>query len=120
MTDDEIYLAIEKDGRKKTEAVRQLLKDEGRLDIMAEFDAKMKAIANGTEHARNIWHSISAAQRSAMLAMERAPNCGFRKATQENLLRRGLAERVANIKDMKNYLQLTEHGRFVLNNRGTE
>lgn len=59
----------------KREGVRQLLYENGRPDLVAELDAKMKRIENGIDGAERAWHSISETQR---LALEFAATVGGR------------------------------------------
>lgn len=54
---------IERKDRERQEAIRQMLRDAGRIDILAQYDEDMKNLRLGITQARSAWHSISAKQR---------------------------------------------------------
>lgn len=64
--DDALLFRLEQQWRDDRERVRALLREEGREDLIAEYDAKMRDMGSGVENARSIWHSISDAQRRAL------------------------------------------------------
>jgi hypothetical protein len=66
MTEEEIMQLIDADSAAKTEAVRAMLMEMGRLDVLAEFDAKMRDIRLGIDSARGCWHALSGAQRRTL------------------------------------------------------
>lgn len=61
-----IIQALDAKFTRQRERVRQVLYEQGRPDLVAEFDRKMREIDTGIEGARNCWHSISEAQRRAL------------------------------------------------------
>lgn len=54
---------------RQREDVRQMLRDSGRDDLVADFDRKMREIDTGIYGARCTWESISDAQRRVLMAM---------------------------------------------------
>lgn len=64
---EEFMLQFELEQERRMEAVRQDIIAAGRLDLLAEHDQNMRDIRSGITGARNCWHSISAAQRTALL-----------------------------------------------------
>jgi len=111
---DEILLALEWENRAQHARVRQMFLEAGRLDILKEYDARMRDIELGVYGARSVWHSISTAQKRALLWMKEHGACipvsHQQRRTIACLLRRKLVEIDTGDKAI-----LTEHGRFVLN-----
>jgi hypothetical protein len=63
MASEDIQHQIEARSRESKERVRDLLRKEGKLEALAEFDQSMKDLDTGLTGARSSWHSISPAQR---------------------------------------------------------
>lgn len=63
LTHDQIIEIIDHDSAERTRRVRQFLMEEGRPDLLREFDDDMKKLRLGITGAQNCWHSLSAAQR---------------------------------------------------------
>lgn len=63
---DPVLQAIEQDWIDRRQRVRHFLLDEGRPDLLAEYDAKMRDLDSGVMGAQSTWHSISATQRRAL------------------------------------------------------
>jgi len=98
--------AIEGEMLKRNARVRAIIAESG-PDAVAEFDRNMKDIRTGVSHARNLWHSITEAQRRAMTELSQGRfNC--KPVTLRCLMQRGLAVWDAPKPE------LSEHGRFVL------
>jgi len=67
MTDYDPYLhRLEADSAAKSEAVRQMIIEAGRPDVLAQYDEAMRLNRLGITGARATWHSISPAQRAAL------------------------------------------------------
>ncbi len=64
---DPVIMALDARFARQREGVREMLREAGRDDLLAEFDRKMRDIDTGVEGVRNCWHSISRAQRSALI-----------------------------------------------------
>lgn len=64
-----VIQALEARFARQREGVRQMLREGGRIDLLEEFDRKMREIDTGIEGARNCWHSISDAQRQVLRDM---------------------------------------------------
>lgn len=62
----DILARLEQENRERTERVREIIRESGRDDVLAEFDASLWRLNSGVERARNVWHSISPAQRRAL------------------------------------------------------
>lgn len=69
MTDPEFLARLDADSERKREDIRKLLRKEGRTDLIAEFDQRMRDIDLGVDRARNVWHSISETQRRVVTAL---------------------------------------------------
>lgn len=91
---------------KRNKRVREIIAESG-PEAVAEFDRNMKDIQTGVSHARNIWHSLSAAQRRAMTDLSQRRRTA-RHQTYVSLMRRELIDWHFT------EIALTEHGRFVL------
>jgi hypothetical protein len=66
MTEDEIFMMIERDSMEKRRRTRQVLLEHGRPDLAEELDRNLREVDNGIAGAKATWHSISAAQRRAL------------------------------------------------------
>lgn len=133
LTEDDVMLAFEGRSRQRIEAVKALLREEGRPDLADELDAKLRDIRLGLDSARSAWHSISPAQRRALellgeaSALARA-GCGYvttgrpdgyaikagRLATMRALCAHELIACDGTVTDPECRFVLTERGRFVL------
>lgn len=60
----DIQHLFDEKSRRDRERVRELIRKEGMPEILADFDQQMKDIDSGLTTARNVWHSISPAQRT--------------------------------------------------------
>ncbi|TLX15761.1 hypothetical protein [Rhizobium sp. MHM7A] len=65
----DIEFEIEKQNRESNARVRALLEAEGRPDLVAELDQRIRDVNLGLTQARNVWHSISPAQRTLLTLM---------------------------------------------------
>jgi hypothetical protein len=114
MTSDDILAAIEAENQRSTEAVRQVLLDHGRPDLVIELDANLREVRLGIKHARSVWHSISDAQRRVLLDLEARREPKVRTfATLRNLAHRGLID-LEGCMMPGDPVRLSEFGRFVL------
>lgn len=127
-SEEDILQRLEERVRQQNQKVRQILVEEGRLDLLAGFDAKMRDIETGVDGAGIIWNALSEAQRRAL----RFANdyCGgrlvrigpknyaasplIRLATVRNLIARELLACDGGAFDPEKRVVLTEHARFVL------
>lgn len=66
---DEVLQQIDYQSRQSRERVRSIVCEAGRPDVLEEFDRNMKDIDTGVTGARSAWHSISVAQRRALLLL---------------------------------------------------
>lgn len=125
---------IERQQRASQERVREILHEEGRPDLVAEFDANMRDVGTGVYRARNLWHSISPVQREALAHFRKTGNdryvrCGtgyvvdgpgvplpkpIRLATMRKLAAHGLVDWDGGAFDPEAAAILSEQGRFVL------
>jgi hypothetical protein len=109
MTEDDVFIAIEREWKERNERFRQFVLAQGRPDILKQYDAQMRDIALGVSSARGIWHALSDRQRGVLHVL--ASGISYpkaREATWENLIRRRLVEFHNGVG------KITEHGRFVL------
>ena len=134
--EDEILQEIERQSRAQTEGVREMLRAEGREDLVARLDAKLKDIDNGRYGARATWHALSEPQRRMLrLAashkrLRREPASRSRYyacggpgdaegnvgglATVRNLIARDLVLCDGGAFDPEAAVIISERGRFVL------
>lgn len=136
MDEHPILLEIERRERETTARVLDMLHEEGRPDLAGQLEAKIRDIESGIYGARSAWHSISAAQRRVLVAMEpgrivvrengstrqyegvganvdaTGRLCDIR--TLRNLCARDLIACDGDAFDPEAKFVLTEHGRFVL------
>ena len=116
------------------ERVREMLREKGREDLVADFDRDMRDIETGVMHAKSVWHSISPAQRAVLAhfrltgsnRLRRAaggyvvdgpglpPPRPIRLSTLRNLAARGLVDWDGGAFDPEAAAVLSEQGRFVL------
>lgn len=68
--DDDFFLWLERRQRDRHERVVDLIRSEGREDLIIDLEQKMREIANGVDQARSAWHSISVAQKRALAALD--------------------------------------------------
>jgi hypothetical protein len=135
MGDDELMQRLERESREKTERVREMLREGGHVDALAEFDKNMRDLALGVTGARATWHSISPAQRRALALLCESPRRFVRSPgtvnyydalgephaiaraaglrTVRNLAARDLLEWNGGAFDPERVATLTERGRFV-------
>jgi hypothetical protein len=66
---DPILQQIDYRSQQSRERVRAIIREAGRPDILTEFDRNMKDLDTGITSARSVWHSISAAQRRALMML---------------------------------------------------
>ncbi len=130
-TTEELMQDIERESRERSRTLREMLYREGRPDLVDEYDKSMKDLALGITTAKNIWHSISEAQRRTLEIVE--PNGVLRRlgrggygvgewnglrvcgaSTARNLIARDLLAVDGGVFDPECKLVLTEHARFVL------
>lgn len=108
------------------------LRREGRPDLAEHYLARIKDIESGVYGARNCWHALSKAQRTALAVAQeqggRLQRCGkeyrvrdriwhhqpIRVATMRNLCARDLMTWEGGAFDPEAVVVLTERGRFVL------
>jgi hypothetical protein len=64
---------LEREGRERTERIRQMLREEGRADLEAELDRNLRDVESGVTSARSTWHSISDAQRRVLILLAGGP-----------------------------------------------
>lgn len=63
---EDVLQWLEERDREQTEGVRQMLLAEGRADLVANLDSRLKAIENGTDSAGRTWYALSEAQRKVV------------------------------------------------------
>lgn len=125
---------LERQQRASQERVREILCEEGRPDLVAEFDANMRDVETGVTHARNLWHSISPAQRAVLAHLPLTGSNRLRRAasgyvvdgpglpmpkpvrlpTLRAMAARGLVDWDGGAFDPEAAAVLSEQGRFVL------
>ena len=133
VTMEEVAHAIDQRMRQRREAVRQMLVEKDRADLLAKYDQDLRDNDLGVSAARSVWHSISDAQRRVLVGMRTGRRClrqtikpcvyvidgpgsvgHIRLATMRNLSARGLVHVAGSAFDPESDFVLTEHGRFVL------
>lgn len=135
MTEDEVFLMIERDSMAKRQRTREVLLEAGRPDLVEELDRNLREVDNGVCGAKATWHSISAAQRRVLKIME--PGRYLRRApasrtqydahgephavgrvcslpTVRALCARDLCHVDGGATDPERKIVLTERGKFVL------
>lgn len=63
MTENDILFEFERECARRTEAVRHLLREHGRPDLLEHFDRQLDAIRSGVDGARATWNALSKPQR---------------------------------------------------------
>jgi len=133
---ERILAALDAEFDRKTESVRQMLRDAGRHDLVEELDARLRSVRLGINGAQGTWHALSAVQRRTLVAMgegrhlvRRQPPAArydavgsrndaianlCRVATVRNLASRELVSWEGGAFDPEAKAVLTERGRFVL------
>lgn len=114
MSDDTVFLAIELDSMEREERFRRFMRSEGHVRALAEYNAKMREIRSGVDSAKNIWHSISSAQRRVLREMSKGWMPTARLPTMRSLCARDLVAPDGALLDPESKFALTEHGRFVV------
>lgn len=133
--EDDIEFLLDRTQARHRERVMEVLREEGRADLAAEYAAKMRELDTGVLRARNVWQALSPAQRRVMEIMEPGRTlrrrdrlssrydaygnphaesnvCGVR--TVRNLAARELVAWEGGAFAPEARAVLTEHGRFVL------
>ncbi|ACL60543.1 hypothetical protein [Methylobacterium nodulans] len=126
---------LEREIRAMTERVKQMLREKGRPDLLAELERNLRDVETGVSQARSAWHSISPAQRRVLEALgdgrrlvregssrtvyeahgkPHALRRVARLATVRNLAARGLVDWDGGAFDPERRAVLSERGRFVL------
>lgn len=133
---DPILHRMEAESAAKSEAVRQMIIEAGRPDVLAQYDEAMRLNRLGITGARATWHSISAAQRRVLTFMGESKRRLVRSAgtrhfydahgephavgrvtgilTVRNLCSRELLAWDGGAFEPERAAVLTERGRFVL------
>ena len=137
MGERDIIHQLESEMRARREYVRRIIAEQNRPDVLAEYDRAMRDLDLGITGARNVWHSISEAQRRALEAAafgplfrwrkdrvvysapHRATEFKFRLPTIRNLIARNLLDCDGGVFDPEAKVVLSDRGRFVLR-RGPE
>lgn len=125
---------LERESDERTQRVRDMLRERGRPELVAELDRALKDSASEVTQARSVWHSISDAQRRALILLAAGPGdlrrvkgqgyevvspagsraTGIRLATVRNLAGRGLLEWTGGAFDPEASARPTERMAFVL------
>lgn len=126
---------FELEAAEREQEFRDYLRREGHHDALAFYDKATRECRLGLTRARNIWHSISPAQRRVLEILEpgrrlvRPPHSrttydapgpphfvrdATRPPTVRNLAARNLLAWDGGVFDPEAAAVLTEHGRFVL------
>ncbi|TXN78748.1 hypothetical protein [Methylobacterium sp. WL8] len=120
--------------QEQTERVRDMVREAGRPDLLAEFDQRLRESDLGITGARSTWHSISDAQRRLLILLSNGPASvrrtkgasydvvseagsratGIRLGTVRNLARRELLEWTGGAFDPEASAAPTERMAFVL------
>lgn len=137
MSADEILHQMEAESRAGVERVRAMLREEGREDILQDFDRNLRENALGITKARSSWDALTQPQRTALRlarthaklrrstvsrtrydaiggpAQDEARGvCGL--PTLRALCKRELLHPHGPALDVEANFVITEHGRFVL------
>lgn len=67
--DDELLMRLHRESEASSEKVRAMLREQGREDLLADFDQKMRDIRTGVDGARGCWHALSGKQRFVLRHM---------------------------------------------------
>ncbi|CAH2606320.1 conserved protein of unknown function (plasmid) [Rhodovastum atsumiense] len=133
---DDVASLLDARAEREREGVRALLRDVGRADVLADFDAAMRDNRLGLTAARATWAALSAPQRAALAELVRAgalvrdgkayrsgsagpaASPPIRLATIRNLAARELGAWAGGAFDPEARLEVTERGQFVLKHEG--
>jgi len=131
---DPILQDLERESLAGRQRVRELLIAENRLDVLAEYDKKMREVDLGIAGAQGAWHALSPAQHR-VLTMAANPSGKFYRTsrtrydyhgephavadvcgvpTMRNLIARELMACDGGAFDPEKKVAITERGRFVL------
>lgn len=131
----DILAKIEAEGRARRMAVREILFEKGRPDLVAEFDRKTWEISSGVSAARSEWDTLSEPQRAALVALAEGrrafraiggrsiydasgggctPIDGIRLATLRALMARKLVQATGSPSDPERRFEITKPGAFVV------
>lgn len=94
---EEVQQACDRASMRQTERVRQILRDEGREDLVAEMDANLRDVRLGVTQAKNIWHSISPVQRRVMLLLHEGRHLRLSVASKTRFEAIGLREGISTV-----------------------
>lgn len=131
ISDEEFLAELDRQSQQQNERVRQLLMENGRPDLAADLDEKLRDIRLGIDGARATWAALSRPQKDVLTGMvgrgrylRRDPNrlsrfmaagdvsgycvAGIHAATVNNLMARELVIWASGEK-----IVATENGRFV-------
>lgn len=133
---ERLLAALDAESERRTQAVRDMLLESGRPDLVEELDARLRDVRLGFCSAQGTWHALSAAQRRVLQAMgegrrlvrRHAPSTRYdavggradaiadlcRVATVRNLASRELVAWEGGAFDPEAKAVLTERGRFIL------
>lgn len=130
---DDWQQQFDKERRERQAAFVKLLHENGRPDLVADYERDMRSIADGTHGAGSTWYSISKKQRAILRVLERCPflirsrgNCYDAVSVHKiergiadlrslrPLSARGLIHPDGPIFDVEERFALTEHGMFVI------
>lgn len=132
---DDVLAKIEADSYQKRLAVREVLFEKGRADLVAEFDRQTWEIQSGVSHARSTWDALSEPQRAALVVLAegrrafraigshtvydasgggRVPIGGIRLATLRALMARKLVQATGSPYDPEKRFEITKPGAFVV------
>lgn len=117
MIDPELQAAFDAKLAKDRESFRAFLVDMGPRGIAAlkDYDRAMRDLDSGVSHARDIWHSISPAQRRALVEAAEGKQPKVRTiATLRNLADRDLLAWDGGAFTPEARVVITERGLFVL------
>lgn len=66
---EELLHRLDRESLQRAECLRALLREQGREDLIPEYDQRLKDIRTGVDSARGTWHALSGKQRYALRAM---------------------------------------------------
>jgi hypothetical protein len=136
--EDPIMMRLERQSLERQAAVRRLLVNQGRDDLVADYDRMVRDERRGVTGARDAWHSITPPQRAALrllaagYRLERRSGSSFYDATRQGqpvakacrlptaraLLSRELAACDGGAFDPERVIVGTERGRFIVSVAG--
>lgn len=62
----DVHFLLDREQQKRRTRVDAMLREEGRPDLADDLAANLRDVDSGVSGARNVWHSISSAQRHAL------------------------------------------------------